>query len=355
MSEVETVAAVAAPEPAAIAPAQTAEVAAPVEVAKSEPVNESNLEAAMTAVYEKRIEEQQPRENGKFASKDKPTPDQPPAQAVEPATPAIDRPQSWSPDDQAIWDSLTPAAQDKIAKRESESHKRISQFGEQFKAVQPLAQFAKQNADYFRSKGASPGQYMQYMTQLSQNFDANPHAVLEHLAQQKGIDLRAHYGQPGQQNDIVRSLQAEIAQARREAHEAKSAISQQAAVETDRSLKALVSKIEEFAKDKPDYAELESKMLAHVKAIRETEPDADAETLLAKSYEAARWADPERRAKLIAEERKAEEAKREAEAKKKAEEARRLGTLNVKSTAANPSRKGSWEDTLRSVGDRIAS
>lgn len=357
MSDVQTGAAPAAPEPAAIAPAQTAEptVSEPV---KSEPVN---IEAALTAAYDKI---NPPRENGKFAAKESegvepaaPTPDQPPAEAAKPAEPAIEPPTSWSADMKAKWAALPPDAQQYIAQRESEAHKRISQFGEQVKAIEPVAKIAQQHKNYFAAKGATPEQWFQNIVGMSQMFDQNPVQVLEHLAQQKGIDLRSVYsGQPPNQMDqYIRSLEQRVARAEQLANKVHTDITKRAEVENNQKLTSIVSVIEKFAKDRPDYAELESEMLPLVEAIRDAEPDASPEDMLSKAYEKARWSNPKTREKLLSEQRKAEEVKRAEEQKKKAEEARKLGSINVKSTSgANPTRKGNWEDTLRAVGERIA-
>jgi len=342
-----------APETAAIAPAQTAEVQSPIDA----------LENTMGAIYDKM---NPPREAGKFAPKDikaegaetgepakadAPTTDQPQAEAVKPETPAIEPPVSWSADMKAKFAALPPDAQQYIAQRESEAHKRISQFGEQVKAVEPLARVAQQHNDYFRQKGATPDQWLANMVEMSRAFDANPVQVLNYLARERGLAPM----QPGQQNDYVRSLEARVRRAEEAANSAKTAVTQREQTEHEQRLASIVSKIENFAKDKPDYANLQDDMLAHVEAIRRAEPDIDAEKLLAKAYEAARWANPNTRTKILEETRKAEDAKREAEQKKKADEARKLGSLNVKSAnGANPSRKGSWEDTLRAVGERLA-
>jgi hypothetical protein len=59
-------------------------------------------------------------------------------------------------------------------------------------------------------------------------------------------------------------------------------------------------------------------------------------------------------ARVSAEREQAENRKREDDVKRRASEAKRMASLNVKSFSAAPARKGTWEETLRAVGEKIA-
>jgi hypothetical protein len=121
---------------------------------------------------------------------------------------------------------------------------------------------------------------------------------------------------------------------------------------TEREQATLASLVEDFSKDKTDFSEVESDVVAHIHAIRAAEPGLDSKALLAKAYEAARWANPATRTKMLEAQRKDEETKRTEEAKKKADEARKASRLNVKSSnGASPARKGSWEETMEAAAE----
>lgn len=358
MSEAQTGAATAAPEPAAIAPAQTAE---PTNVMDA-------LTQTMSAAYDKinpareaggqfkaaDDNQEQPAEGAAQAS-DTPaeqTTDQTQAKAPEPASQAIEAPLSWSAEMKAKWATLPPEAQTYIAQRESEAHKRISELGQTTKALEPVRAVIDRHVATFQKYGVSPDAGIDQLMGYFAESESNPRAFIERFAANKGISL---YQQEGDQSAHVRSLEARLANAERLANEAASRVTARERSELERAQATLASTIENFAKDKPDFAEVENDMLAHVQAIRTAEPDLAPEKILEKAFEAARWGNPVVRARMLEKQRSDEEAKRATEAKKKAEEAKKAASLNVKSGQASPARKGNWEQTLREVGERIAS
>jgi hypothetical protein len=364
MSEIETGAAAAAPEAAAIAPAQTAE---PVTVMTA-------LEKTMSDAYDKI---NPPRDNGKFAPKsigeDKPNEaaigaepsddkppeitDQNPVEAeVKPPAAAIDAPISWSAEMKAKWATLPPDVQAYASQREGESHKRISELGQQVKAFEPIRELVEPLRQMSARNGVSEKDGLQRLLAANEFLDRSPREAIEWLAKSYGLDLRTSQGEAaeGDQSDYVRSLEARVTRAERLASEVHNKHTARERSEAEQAQASLASLIDNFAKDKADFAEVEADVAAHVAAIRQAEPGLKPETLLEKAYEAARWANPNTRTKILEQQRKDEETKRVTEQKKKADEAKKAGSLNVKSSSASPSKKGTWEQTLREVGERIA-
>lgn len=353
MSDVEAGAVSAAPEPAAIAPTQTAE-----------PVNTMDaLTQTMSAAYDKI---NPPREEGgQFAAKEPAegadqsdaaaeTTDQAQKEGSEPEPPAIAPPNSWSAEMKAKFASLPPDVQAYAAQRESDAHKQISQLGQTVKTLgelfEPLRQVCGQ-------KGVSERDGLGFLLNAHSRLESNPVEAIAWLAQSYGVDLRQYVAQNGgDQSAYARSLVARAERAERTAQEALNRLNAREHSEMERARASLISVIEDFAKDKPDFAELENDVLIQVQAIRSAEPSLEPNAVLAKAYEAARWANPQVRTRLLDAQRQEAETKRVTEAKKKADEAKKAGSLNVKSAhGSSPARKGSWEETLREVGERLAS
>lgn len=361
MSDVDNGAAVAAAEPAAIAPpAQTA----------SDPM--TRITQTMGEAYDKI---NPPRENGRFAAKEK-TPDagenpaatseaavkenkdQNPIEAkVEPAQPAIDAPLSWSAEMKARWAEIPPDARPYIAQRETQMHQRISELGQQVKQTEPVRAVLEHYRDTFTRSGLDPADGIARLLNVEAALSSDPASAIQEIAKAYGVDhlLGGQTQTQGEDNGEVRSLKAELAQLKRFVSETANKMTARERLEYEQSQAALMSKVQQFASQKADFAELENDLIPFVAAIKSKEPQLSPDEVLEKAYEAAKWANPTMRQKLLSEQEKAREEKAAEEAKKKAAEAKKAASINVKSAGASPARKGSWEETLRSVGEKIAS
>jgi hypothetical protein len=361
MSDVVTGAAEAAPASPAIAPAQTVDTPA----VHTDPMD--RIDQTMREHYDKI---NPPRENGKFVAKDKPAEgaeapadteikDQNPAEVVTepPKVAAIDPPVSWSAEKKALWPTLSPDAQSYIAQREGEAHKRISELGQQVKAHEPYRQIEEHFSDVLRKNNLRGPDAVARAMAVARMFDENPENAISELSKAYGVNLSGSQSpsqEPGQESGEVRALKSEIASLKRMVGETASKVTAREQAEHQQTQAALDKLVADFSKDKTDLAEIEGDFVAHISAIRSAEPDLAHEKVLEKAYEAARWANPNTRTKLLAEQEKQRAEKADAEQKKKAAEAKKVGSLNVKSTSASPAKKGSWEDTLQEVGERIA-
>jgi hypothetical protein len=353
----------AAPVSDAIAPAQTAEKPANVM---------DSIEKSMSVAYDKI---NPPRENGKFVAKDKPevsadvaaekpadtatqTTDQNPAPApVEPVR-AIDAPLSWSAEMKAKWGSVPPDVQPFVAQREAEAHKRISELGQQVKTFEPYRSIEERFKGVIQKNNLRPVDAVARAMAVAEMFEENAENAIQELAKAYGVNLsvgQAAPSEPGAENSAAyRALEAKYSALERRLAQTDSKVTARERSEQEQTRAALDKLVSDFSKDKADLADIEGDFVAHISAIRQSEPDLSHEKVLEKAYEAARWANPNTRTKLLAEQDKQRTEKAEAEQKKKAAEAKKVGSLNVKSTAASPAKKGNWEATLREVGERIA-
>lgn len=362
MTDQVTGAAPAAPDTAAIAPAQTA-VETPTSPMES-------ITRSMEAAYDKI---NPPREaTGQFKPKEPEIPaegavsdaapeikDQNPAEtaAEPPKVAAIDPPLSWSAEKKALWPSLSPDAQAYIAQREGEAHKRISELGQQVKAFEPFQRVYEPLRQAAARSGATPDQALERLLAANDYLERDAAGAIKWLAEAYGVNLSGSQSatpEGGEESGEVRALKAEISSLKRMVGETANKVTARERSEAEKTRAALDSIVNDFSKDKADLPEIENDFVAHITAIRQAEPDLPHEKVLEKAYEAARWANPNTRAKMLAEQDKQRAEKAEAERKKKAEEAKKAGSLNVKGTAASPAKKGNWEQTLREVGERIA-
>jgi hypothetical protein len=339
-----------------------------VDVGASAPTNEAvvtnepatntfdAIEKTMSAAYDKI---NPPRSDaGQFAPKDKAEagtePDKPitdqtqTTEAIEPAKPAIDAPVSWSAEMKAKWASLSPEAQTYVAQREGEAHKRISELGSQVKAYEPIRTVIEQYGETFRRNGLQPHDGIARMMAVHNMLEQDAPAAIKQIAEAYGVDLsNGAADTQGSESPEVRSLKAEIQNLKRQVGETVSKVTARERSDFEREQAELATTIDKFSKDKPHF-EAVRKVMAGLMQTGAAENLDDA-------YDMAVHANKSIRETLDADKRKADQEKQAEEAKKKASEAKRVGSLNVRGTNGSPAKKGSWEDTLRAVGERIAS
>jgi predicted hydrocarbon binding protein len=355
MSDLETGAASAVADTAAIANVQTAE---PTNVMQS-------IEKSMSDAYDKINPAREP--TGQFKGKDTPaetpaegategdtaTPelkDQNPAETVvePPVVAAIDAPLSWSAEMKAKFASLPPDAQSYIAQREGEAHKRISELGQQVKAIEPIRNVVEQFRGTFQRNGLAPADAIARMMAIENSLEQDAETTIHQIAKAYGVDLSGSQSatqEPGQESGEVRALKAELQALKRTVGETASKVTARERSEQEREHADLASTIEKFSKDQPHFEAVRTVMAGLMTSgAAETLEDA---------YDMAIHANKSIRSSIEAESRKAAEAKAAEEAKKKATDAKKLGSLNVKSSSASPAKRGSWEQTLREVGERI--
>lgn len=352
------------PEAAAPAPAE------PESYADKLAAQEKALDDDLRETFRKasgQTNEEQPRaENGKFAPKaapeGQPKADQPavePKLEPKPEAPKIAAPASMPKELHEKFAAAPPEVQKFIADREAEAHKAISNMGRQVKGFEPIAKVLEQNRATFERNGATYEQGLSALIAAQNALDQNPENGIAYLAQTYGVDLRSlvarMYGQQIDQNGLdagpnpeVAALKAELAQVRRqqEYDAANRAAHDRAANEQRQMQQRAVyeSKIDAFAKDKPDFYEVAPDVLANIAAIQQTNPSLSADELISQAYERAIWANPKTRdAKM-----KAAEAARLAEAAKQATEAKRANGINVRGVpkSADPA---SLDEDLRAI------
>lgn len=315
----------------------------------------ASMEQTMEQVWEKL---NPPRENnGQFkgqpeaapieAAPETETTDQAQQEAPGTAQPSTEAPNAWSAEEKALWAKVPPDAQSIIARRETEAHRTITQQGQQIAQLQPVSQVLERHRDSFVRNNVTPDRGMELLLAASNALDENPAAAIQQLAQQYGVDLKQiATGEAPQSNQ-------ELVQLRQHVRQLESKLTAREQAEQQTRTHTLEQTIESFANRedvKPYYADLEAEILAQLPGI---DSKLAPEKRLEAAFEKAKWAHPTVRERILSDQRKADEEKRKAENAKQVAEAKKHQTLNQKAGNGVAKVKGSMEDTMREVADRL--
>lgn len=350
----------------------TNDVAPVAEVAATETpteAGETSLEDDLGAIYDAAVGEPLRGPDGKFISREPKEPetvepateapveaqaeDQKPEESVvETAKPSIEPPNSWSPEMRDKWASLPPEAQQYIAQRESEAHGRITRLGDQVKAFEPIARTLERHKGTFERSGMTYEQGIDALLAAQSMLDVNPRAAIHEIARAYGVDLGAEPTQsdamPGRE---VLALQAEIAELKRQIAETRTDVVSTKQREAEQRQAALQSEVEAFAKANPYFDDVQDDIAELIPVIRAREPGLSERQILEKAYAKAIRLNDTTFAKIEAD-RRAKEAEA---AKQKAAEAKKVSSLNVRSTTAARPAARTLDDDLSATFDRIQS
>ena len=271
------------------------------------------------------------------------TPDQPAnAAPSEPAAPAIAAPASWSAAEKAHWGALPREAQDAILRRESDVTKGFQQRAEEAKAWEPLRAALAPHADRLQRLGRHPASVIAELLDAHAQFEANPQAVLQRLAQQAGLSSAPVPAAQGAGTD--QWVDPHVQQALQEAAAARQEVASWKQMQEQRervaAADAAAREVDDFAKATDRYP--------HFEAVREEMGrlfGAGLVQSLDEAYERASWTNADVRQRILEDQRKAE---RERETKT-AEEARRKAV----SVRDNPSGAALTSPASVSLRDEI--
>jgi len=297
----------------------------------------------------------------------------------EPATPAIAAPNSWSTEQKAKWSTLPPATQSYIADREKDAHAKITQQGNELRQYQPVREIY----EHIRTLGVPAGREPEVIANWARAqaaLDQNPGDGLKWLAKSYGVDLAQLAGNTTAKSenetidDLFRDPRLDrIAPEVNELRNQVGALQRQLQARThaesssrQRQVEDVISTFSNRDDVKDNWNVLETDIIHEIEVLKASDPNLvhDYEKLLAKAYDRALYANPESRARILADQqRKAQEVqevsrKKEAEeAAKKQAQAKKVASMNVRTgaTASTPTFDGKWDDKARlgAIYDRI--
>ena len=277
------------------------------------------------------------------------------------AQPVIDAPQSWSAEAKDEWASLTPKAQEYVAKREAEAHRQISQQGEIVSAFEPVIRELQQTA----YANQPPAEMLTTLVRAQTRLDANPAEGIKWIAESYGVDLSQLAGVPAEAGDglddlfhdprvdTLKNELAEIKQHNQALQQQQQEYWQQQRQQAyEHKASEVQTAIEQAGKTHEHFEALRDQIALEIKGLQVINPELGPKEMLDKAYERAFALSPDVQQKA----RASAEAKAKKEAEAKLAKAKAQQTANTKSSErVSRSNDASWDDhdTMREMFDTI--
>lgn len=276
---------------------------------------------------------------------------------------AIARPDTWSPEKEDLWKTLSPEAQQHIAQREKEAHDQISRQGNVLSAYKPIGELLTRHKGMFDRNGMDFEQGISALLDAQSLLEQDPIGGIAAIAERYGItrqdlvtrlggQVQGANGQQAQVNPEVSRLESRITELQnRLAADERERESLRLAEERNRQT-SMDRQVADWAKDKPHFGEVRALMadllMGHANRGQELTLD--------QAYDMAVNATPSVRAAAEADRKAREESERQKEAEAKAAAAKKVQAINAGSSrAGRPAPKPFLsEDHLEEIYDRAA-
>jgi hypothetical protein len=328
-------------------------------VSEATPAPSFDDDASLEALYDKIAAPKEEPEAAPVPAAAAPNPDQP--QNGEPApviTPASDAPHSWSAEMKAHWANVPPEARAYIAQRETAAHEQISRMGQEVARYKPYGELIEARQDVFDRNGFNAIDGLGKLFEAQELLEQNPLQGIAAIAQQFGVDLAAVYGgQPGQQpdpnavNPQVQQLTQTVRQLEQKLAQRENTERAQAERDTLARREEAKSQVTKWSEGKTHFANEAVRTLMGTLMSNGQAKDLDA------AYDQACHAVPEVRQTILAEQQKADAAKKLADDAKAAADAKKARGVNGGSRPGTKASGGKWDDDeyLEATLSRIAS
>ena len=254
-------------------------------------------------------------------------------QAESDSNPAkVAPPEGWPSDANLAWDRLPKAAQDALRADLDAGRITIGKPAQAAAAPDPVREVVKAYEPEISRRGMAPEQAVKVLFEAQRALDENPVEALRHLARSYGVDpatlAPANGAQATQQSadPVIGQLQQEVATLR-------GYLTQQQRAQHDAVMMEQQRIITDFAETKAADGAAAYPYFEQVRVTMGNLLQAGEAKSLKDAYDMAVWARPDLRERILANQRKADDAKREAEARKAAEEAKKRAV----SIRSNPS------------------
>lgn len=305
-----------------------------------------NLDAALESAYTtmtepEKVEEPQDTE---VKTEEEDT-DQGSVTESKPAEQPLTAPERWSAERKATFAALPREAQQLLLEREGEVDKAFTQktqeLAEQRKQFEALEQVLAPRRQVLASQYGSEAAALNQLFQLSDFADRDPAGFIQWFAQQRGISLQNSQAEDAYVDPAVQTLQQKL-------QNIEQTITQKEQRELQRQQETVKTEINVFRDQKdtsgnplhPHFEDVRAEMAALMQS--------GAARTLEDAYKKATWANDSVREKILAEQRKQEDADRINQMKQSAAKAEKATGKVVKSsnTGSTPAKNSNWEDTL---------
>ena len=319
------------------------------EASAEAPATETDYTAEMAQTFERLNPKdglsRVPNEAQVAASQDYNVSEEPTETAEDPQQPSdgVRAPASLSPTMREQWGATPREMQQWIAEREAQTQQKISEQGRQLSELQRGPQAIMPHLEHVeriaRETGLTPDATLQHWAAADHFLKTNPEGAIRYLAAAHGVDL-AGFSSDDPQLQQAREMQAQQIEAMRAEHA-------QWHQQREQQEQHLTAAINRFAEGKPYWPQIESQVVQQLFAMKMADPGRVQADPLGALREAEKLA-----LKLSGLEEQMPE--RKAEAKKKADEAKRLASLNVRSSSSSPNVKfSSMEEEMQAVYERL--
>lgn len=280
--------------------------------------------------------------------------------------PTVDMPRSWSKDDAEVWNSIPPAAQQRIAAREMEMTQAISRMGRVvhahkqaepvLRAVEPFQQYLGQVGAHL---GKHPAQLINDTLRFEHTLRTAPNndvklQVIKDIVAEYGVDVSPLIGAEAAAKIHERAFDPRVDALARQVHELTEGqrAERQAQLEADQAtMERHIDSMAADAKQYPYFNQVRGLMAALLQA-NEDDGTRSYPDLLKDAYERACYADPAIRERILRDQRKREDEERQNKARQKTDAARKAAAVNVRSgTPSQPKR--TMDDDISAVADRL--
>ncbi|WP_420959356.1 hypothetical protein [Brucella sp. IR073] len=257
------------------------------------------------------------------------------------------------------WANMTPKAREALATYQGEIDRKFGEMGrflgENKPIIDRLSTARQQMPELF--DGMTPEQLAQGALELGAvqvNLNRDPVGTILQIAQTYGVLGGVAQALSGQQptpdQHLVQGLQREIASLKGQLQSLGDPAAINKHVEAMMAQKDAERIIDDFAKSKPHYTDIEASLPAFIDIALKSKPSAPLRDVLEAAYDMAVNAIPEVREKVAASEAKATVAKPDP---KRTEAARKAASINVKSTSTGKERPMSEEEAMAAAYDRM--
>ena len=255
---------------------------------------------------------------------------------------ALDAPASWSAAAKEVWPNLDPVLQQEVLKREADWQTADGERANKLKGYEPIEAALEPVRSQLALNGLDEATYVRQLVAADQYLSQDPAAAIQWLAQARGVDLSQFTQAESDVDPVVAPLVNEISTLK---SQVQGFIRGQQQTEAQR----LNDEVQKFGVDKPYFEEVRP----HMAALISSGAAADLQT----AYDNAIWANPEVRAKVMAEQSAEAEAKRKEDAAAKAAKAKRVSETNLSSKGSSggqtPAQYDSEEAELSAIYDQV--
>lgn len=240
------------------------------------------------------------------------------AEGDEPAKPTVEAPSDWPEDWQSKFATLESDEGrqlliDQYKSFQADYTRKTQEIAEVRKAIEPM----KEQLDL---RGISEGQYVRQLAAADKYLSEKPVEAMQHLMQNYGVSAEQLTGQSDEYSD------PEVSKLQQEVNSLKQQLQQQTQQQQQASEDQVNQQVTQFATETDEKGHLKHPDFDHLKPAMAGLIQSGHAKDLHDAYEQAKWADPQIREKLLAEQQRQASQETEKQRKEKATKAKKAST-----------------------------